>query len=200
MIEVGKPAIAFKLDAYKDGTFSEVSLSDYRGKWVFLCFYPGDFTFVWATEVAAVAARYAEFEALNTEVLAVSTDSIFVHKMWAEKEINSMAKKPQIPFPMLSDACAELGKAYNVYDANIKLNLRGSFIIDPDGNVQSIEILAAGVGRSLDEILRQIQAHQYVCESKGAKATPIGWTPGKDSIQPGPELVGKMSETWSLYD
>ncbi len=123
-------------------------------------------------------------------------DSVFVHKMWDEQEISKMIGE-KTPFPLLSDACGHIGKAYGVFSENDSINLRGSFIIDPNGLVQSMEIVNAPVGRDFDEALRQIEAHQLVCSTKGCQVAPTAWKPGSQVLEPGPDLVGKVWETWT---
>ncbi len=132
------------------------------------------------------------------QVLTVSPDSQFVHKMWADKEILGLSNSAKVPFPMLADTNAEVAKQYGTYDEDQKVTLRGSFIIDPDGNVQSVEVITPSVGRNFDEILRQIRALQMVAESKGTQAAPCGWQPGQNVIKPGIELVGNMKDGWNL--
>ncbi len=198
MIKVNFPAPEFKLSAFSGGDFSEVSLASLRGKWVYLCFYPGDFTFVWASEIATVVAKHEEFKSLDVQVLTISPDSQFVHKMWADKEILGLSKSSNIPFPMLADTNAELAKEYGTYDEDAKLTLRGSFIIDPDGIVQVAEVLSAPLGRNYDEILRRVRALQMIRESKGTQAAPCEWQPGKNTIQPSLNLVGNMKDAWML--
>ena len=129
------------------------------------------------------------------EVLSVSVDSVFVHKMWDEKELSKMVKGG-VPFPMLSDAGGKVGKVYGVYDEDAGVENRGRFLIDPDGVIQAYEVLTPPVGRNVAETLRQIQAFQHVRETKGAEATPSGWKPGKLTLKPGPDLVGKVWEVW----
>ncbi len=126
----------------------------------------------------------------------MSVDSVFVHKMWNENELSKMVKGG-VPFPMLSDAGGKVGKIYGIYDENGGVETRGRFIIDPDGNVQGFEVLTPPVGRNVNETLRQIQAFQLVRESKGSQATPSGWKPGKVTLKPGPDLVGKVWEVWT---
>ena len=128
----------------------------------------------------------------------MSIDSMFVHKMWDEKELAKMVKGG-VPFPMLSDGGGKVGKIYGVYDEDAGVETRGRFIIDPDGIVQGFEVLTPPVGRNINETLRQIQAFQLVRESKGAEATPSGWKPGKKTLKPGPELVGKVWEEWQTH-
>ena len=125
----------------------------------------------------------------------MSVDSVFVHKMWNDKELSKMVDGG-IPFPMLSDAGGKVGTIYGIYDENAGVETRGRFIIDPDGNVQGYEVLTPPVGRNIAESIRQIQAFQLVRSSKGTEATPSGWQPGKPTLKPGPDLVGKVWEVW----
>jgi alkyl hydroperoxide reductase subunit AhpC len=126
----------------------------------------------------------------------MSVDSVFVHKMWDDHELSKMVKGG-VPFPMLSDGGGKVGTAYGVYDAEAGVENRGRFLIDPDGVIQGFEVLTPPVGRNVSETLRQIQAFQLVRETKGAEATPSGWRPGKMTLKPGPDLVGKVWEVWS---
>lgn len=125
----------------------------------------------------------------------MSVDSVFVHKMWDENELSKMVKGG-IPFPMLSDAGGKVGRVYGVYNEEAGVENRGRFIIDPDGVVQAYEVLTPPVGRNVLETIRQIQAFQHVRESKGTEATPSGWRPGKMTLKPGPDLVGRVWEVW----
>jgi alkyl hydroperoxide reductase subunit AhpC len=133
---------------------------------------------------------------LGVEVLLASVDSHFVHKIWQEEEISKMVKGG-VPFPMISDAAGKIGSVYGVYDEAAGVNVRGRFIIDPDGVIQAIEILAPPVGRNVSELIRQIQAFQLVRKTKGGEATPSGWQPGRPTLKPGPDLVGKVWEVWN---
>jgi alkyl hydroperoxide reductase subunit AhpC len=128
----------------------------------------------------------------------MSTDSMFVHKMWVDNELSKMITAKTVPFPMLSDGGGNVGKMYGVYDEAAGVDVRGRFLIDPDGNVQAFEVLTPPVGRNVNETLRQIQAFQLVRESKGTQATPSGWKPGKPVLKPGPDLVGKVWQTWTV--
>jgi alkyl hydroperoxide reductase subunit AhpC len=125
----------------------------------------------------------------------MSVDSVFVHKMWDDHELSRMVKGG-VPFPMLSDGGGKVGAAYGIYDADAGVENRGRFLIDPDGVIQAYEVLTPPVGRNVAETLRQIQAYQLVRESKGTEATPSGWKPGKPTLKPGPDLVGKVWEVW----
>jgi alkyl hydroperoxide reductase subunit AhpC len=125
----------------------------------------------------------------------MSVDSVFVHKMWNDHELSKMVKGG-IPFPMLADGGGKVGAEFGVYDADAGVENRGRFLIDPDGKIQAYEVLTPPVGRNVAETLRQIQAFQLVRESKGTQATPSGWRPGKMTLKPGPDLVGRVWEVW----
>jgi alkyl hydroperoxide reductase subunit AhpC len=132
---------------------------------------------------------------LGVQVLAASTDSRFVHKMWQDDELTKMVPGG-VPFPMLSDAGGMIGNVYGVYDAAAGIDNRGRFIIDPDGVIQAIEVLTPPVGRSVGELIRQVKAFQHVRASGGTEATPAGWIPGEITLRPGPDLVGKVWQVW----
>jgi peroxiredoxin (alkyl hydroperoxide reductase subunit C) len=132
---------------------------------------------------------------MGVEVLSMSIDSMFVHKMWDDDELAKMVEGG-VPFPMLSDAGGKVGKIYGVFDETAGVEARGRFIIDPDGVIQGFEVLTPPVGRNVNESIRQIQAFQLVRETKGAEATPSGWRPGKKTLKPGIELVGKVWQEW----
>jgi len=125
----------------------------------------------------------------------MSIDSIFVHKMWNDDELSKMVKGG-IPFPMLSDAGGKVGRIYGIYNEDAGVENRGRFIIDPDGIIQGYEVLTPPVGRNVTESIRQIQAFQLVRKSKGTEATPSGWKPGKKTLKPGVDLVGKVWKEW----
>lgn len=122
-------------------------------------------------------------------------DSAFVHKIWDEEELSKMVEGG-IPFIMASDAGGHLGKAYGVYDEDAGVDVRGRFLIDPDGVIQAMEIMTPPVGRNVEETIRQVKAFQHVRATKGAEAMPAGWEPGKATLKPGPDLVGKVWKVW----
>ena len=130
---------------------------------------------------------------LDVEVLSVSTDSRFTHKVWNEVELSKMVEGG-IPFPMLSDQGGRIGTVYGVYEEAAGVNIRGRFIIDPDGVIQAMEVLTPSVGRNISETIRQLKAFQHVRAT--GEATPSGWEPGKPTLKPGPHLVGKVWEVW----
>jgi len=125
----------------------------------------------------------------------MSIDSVFVHKMWNDNELSKMVDGG-VPFPMLSDAGGRVGKIYGVFDEDAGVENRGRFLLDPEGVVQGYEILTPPVGRNIMETFRQVKAFQHIRETKGAEATPAGWQPGKATLKPGPDLVGKVWEHW----
>ena len=127
----------------------------------------------------------------------MSVDSVFVHNMWNDNELSKMVEGG-VPFPMLSDAAGKIGSIYGVYDEEAGVDVRGRFIIDPDGIIQAYEVLTPPVGRNVEEALRQIQAYQFVREKEGEEVTPSGWTPGKKTLRPGPDLVGNVWKHWKV--
>jgi len=146
-----------------------------------------------------VADAFPKFKDLGVEVLSMSVDSMFVHKMWNDNELSKMVDGG-VPFPMLSDAGGKVGKVYGIYDEDAGVENRGRFLIDPDGVIQGYEVLTPPVGRNVSETFRQIQAFQLVRESKGTEATPSGWKPGKKTLKPGPDLVGRVWEVWKTEE
>jgi peroxiredoxin (alkyl hydroperoxide reductase subunit C) len=143
--------------------------------------------------LTAVAARYPEFQSLGVEVLAMSVDSVFSHKIWQEEELSKMVEGG-VPYPMLSDGGGNIGRVYGVYDEEAGVDVRGRFLIDPDGVIQAMEVLTPPVGRNPDELIRQIKAYQHVRET--GEVCPSGWEPGQTTLQPGPDLVGKVWKVW----
>jgi len=130
---------------------------------------------------------------MDVEVLSMSTDSRFSHKIWQEEELSKMVEGG-VPYPMLSDPGGKIGRIYGIYDETGGVDLRGRFIIDPDGVIQAMEVLTPPVGRNVAELIRQVKAFQYV--RKTGEVTPSGWQPGKPTLKPGPDLVGKVWKIW----
>ncbi len=143
--------------------------------------------------MAAVAARYDQFKALGVEILSVSTDSRFVHKIWQEEELSKMVEGG-VPFPMLSDGGGRIGTVYGVYDEAAGVDIRGRFIIDPEFIIRATEVLTPEVGRSPDELIRQVKAFQH--NRATGEVLPSGWQPGAKTLKPGPALVGKVWKEW----
>ncbi len=141
--------------------------------------------------MSAVADKYEELKALEVEILSASTDSRFVHKMWQEHELSKMVPGG-VPFPMLSDAGGRIGSVFGVYEEAAGVNIRGRFLINPDGVILAMEVLTPEVGRNVGELIRQVKAFQHVRAT--GEVTPSGWQPGKPTLKPGPDLVGKVWE------
>ncbi|MFC2143618.1 redoxin domain-containing protein [Candidatus Aenigmatarchaeota archaeon] len=187
MSKIDEEIIDMELDAYHDDDIKKVKLSDYRGKWLVLVFYPADFTFVCPTELEELADLYEEFKNSGAEVMSVSTDTAFVHKAWHD---TSPAIK-KIKFPMLADPTGCLSKEFGTYIEKEGLSLRGSFIVDPDGILKACEINDNSIGRSAAELLRKLQAAKFVRENNG-QVCPASWKPGEKTLKPGMDLVGKI--------
>ncbi len=177
---VGRQAPDFALEGVLNGRFANYRLSDYKGKWVVLFFYPLDFTFVCPTEILAFSDRLGEFKKLGAEVLGASVDSKYSHLAWTEKPREEGGIK-SLAYPLLEDLGKELAEEYGVLDEAGKVALRGLFIIDPDGVVQHATINNLGVGRSVDETLRVLQAFQFVRDN--GEVCPADWKPGTKSMK-----------------
>jgi len=186
-VKVGETIPTMTLKAYHNDKIVDISLADYAGKWRILFFYPADFTFVCPTELEELASHYETFTKEGAEVLSVSTDTHWVHKAWHD-ESDAIGK---IDFPMLADPTGALSRAFGVYIEDEGVALRGSFIIDPEGTLQAMEVHADGVGRSAKELLRKFQAAKFVAEH-GGQVCPAAWQPGDDTLEPGLDLVGKI--------
>ena len=174
-LRVGQPAPDFTATAVVDQEFKTIKLSDYRGQYVVLFFYPLDFTFVCPTEITAFSDRYEEFQSLNTEVLGVSVDSEFSHLAWIQTE-RKAGGLGDLAYPLVSDIKKDISAAYNVLEPEAGVALRGLFVIDKDGTVQHATINNLSFGRSVDETLRVLQATQHV-QSHPDEVCPAGWTP-----------------------
>jgi len=185
--QINEEIADFKFEIYHEDNIKKVKLSDYQGKWLALFFYPADFTFVCPTELEELANSYEEFKKLNTEIISISTDTVFVHKAWHD---NSPAIK-KIKFPMAADPTGKLAREYGVYINDEGLALRGTFIINPDGVLKATEVNNNDIGRNAQELLRKLQAAQFVREHSGM-VCPASWKPGSDTLTPGLDLVGKI--------
>jgi alkyl hydroperoxide reductase subunit AhpC len=168
-LQIGKPAPDFTVEGYYKGDFKKYSLSDFKGKWVVLFFYPLDFTFVCPTELVQLSEQHSDFEANNAQVLGISVDSVHSHKAWA-KEMGDFN------YPLLSDMTKNVSYDYNVLLEEEGISLRGAFIIDPDGILQCYMVNHLPVGRNVDEILRLVQAFQT------GDLCPIGWKKGDKTL------------------
>ena len=187
MIKIGEKIEDFELEAFYENDTKKIKLSDYKGKWTVLLFYPADFTFVCPTELQEAAEHYDKFGEQNAEVLSISTDTVFVHKAWHD---HSEAIK-KINYPMLADPTGKVCKQFGTYIEEEGLSLRGTFIIDPEGVLKSIEIHDNSIGRNTKEILRKLTAAKFVSEHTDM-VCPASWEPGKDTLKPGLDLVGKI--------
>ena len=177
----------FSVQAYHNDDFKTVTNADLKGKWSIFFFYPADFTFVCPTELGDLAEKYAELQKLGVEIYSVSTDTHFVHKAWHD----ASETIKQIKFPMLADPTGHLSRAFGVYIEDAGLAYRGTFVVNPEGVIKIAEIHDNGIGRNSDELLRKVQAAQFVA-THPAEVCPAKWTPGATTLKPGVKLVGKI--------
>ncbi|MDR2149190.1 MAG: peroxiredoxin [Tannerella sp.] len=177
----------FNVQAFHEGAFKAVSSNDVLGKWAIFFFYPADFTFVCPTELVDVAGKYAKFQELGVEVYSVSTDSHFVHKAWHDAS-ESIRK---INYPMLADPTGVLSRAFGVMDEGSGMAYRGTFVVNPEGQIKIAEIHDNSIGRNADELLRLVEAAQFVA-AHPAEVCPAKWEKGKETLKPSIDLVGKI--------
>ena len=191
---VGATVPNFKLETYDPtkGDFGEFSLETQikKKKWTILFFYPADFTFVCATEFAALSEQYDAFKKMGAEILTVSSDTKYVHLAWQRDE-RDLAN---VKFPMGSDAGGKLARMFGVYDEGTCLSLRGTFIINPEGKLLNAEVNYYNLGRNIDELMRKFKANQYLMEH-GAEVCPAKWkAEGDKTLKPSAKMVGKVYE------
>jgi NADH-dependent peroxiredoxin subunit C len=179
--------VDFKAQAYHHNEFKTVTNKDLAGKWAVFFFYPADFTFVCPTELVDVAEKYEEFKRMGVEVYSVSTDTHFTHKAW--HDTSESIKK--INYPMLADPTGALSRAFGVYIEEEGLAYRGTFLVDPDGLIKLAEIQDNGIGRNADELMRKVQAAQFI-RTNPNQVCPAKWKPGSETLKPGLDLVGKI--------
>jgi len=177
----------FKVQAYHEGAFKTITQNDLKGKWSIFFFYPADFTFVCPTELGDMADKYPEFKKMGVEVYSVSTDTHFTHKAW--HDASPTIKK--IQYPMLADPTGFLSRAFGVHIEEEGLAYRGTFLVDPEGRIKIAEINDNGIGRNADELLRKVQAAQFVAKNP-SEVCPAKWKPGAETLKPGLNLVGKI--------
>lgn len=177
----------FTAKAYHKGQFIDVTQENLKGKWNIVFFYPADFTFVCPTELGDLADYYEEFQKLNTEVYSVSTDTHFTHKAWHDS--SETIKK--IQFPMIGDPTGKITRNFEVMIEEAGLADRGTFVVDPEGKIQIVEINAGGIGRDASELLRKLKAAQYVASHPG-EVCPAKWKEGDRTLAPSLDLVGKI--------
>jgi peroxiredoxin (alkyl hydroperoxide reductase subunit C) len=187
MVRIGQPIPDFTLEAFHRDDIQKIRISDYKGKWLLLLFYPADFTFVCPTELEEAAEHYEEFKQAGAEVLSVSTDTAYVHKAWHD----ASATIRKIKFPMVADPAGKLSREFGTYNEETGLSFRGSFIIDPDGVLKGYELHDNSFGRNTKELLRKLKAVKFVRENKG-EVCPASWEPGKKTLKPGVNLIGKI--------
>jgi peroxiredoxin (alkyl hydroperoxide reductase subunit C) len=177
----------FKATAYHNGKFVEVSEQTVKGKWSVFFFYPADFTFVCPTELGDLADNYAEFQKLGVEIYGVSTDTHFTHKAW--HDASDTIKK--IKYPLVGDPTHVICRNFDVLIEGVGLADRGTFVVDPEGKIQIVEITAGGIGRNATELLRKVKAAQYVAKHPG-EVCPAKWEEGQKTLAPSLDLVGKI--------
>ncbi len=177
----------FATTAFHKGEFVDVSDADLKGKWSVVFFYPADFTFVCPTELGDLADKYAELQGLGVEVYSVSTDTHFTHKAWHDTS-DTIGK---ITYAMIGDPTTAISENFEVLRPGQGLADRGTFVIDPDGVIQVLEVTAEGVGRNAEELVRKVKAAIYVREHPG-EVCPAKWEEGADTLTPGLDLVGKI--------
>lgn len=184
---IGKKITDFNVQAYHNGDFKEVTQDSLKGQWSVFFFYPADFTFVCPTELGDLADNYEKFKEIGTEIYSVSTDSHFVHKAWADAS-ETIGK---IKYPMLADPTGALARFFGVMIEEAGQALRGTFIVNPEGEIKAYEVNDLGIGRNAGELLRKVQAAQFVAEN-GDQVCPANWTPGADTLTPSLDLIGKL--------
>ena len=177
----------FQTTAFKDGEFVEVSSDDLKGKWSVFFFYPADFTFVCPTELGDLADHYDEFQKMGVEIYSVSTDTHFTHKAWHDAS-DTIGK---IKYTMLGDANGNITNNFDVMRPGVGLADRATFVVDPDGIIQAMEITAEGIGRDAEDLLRKVKAAQYVAAHPG-EVCPAAWKEGEETLAPSLDLVGKI--------
>tara|TARA_R100001039_G_C1847498_1_gene107587 strand:- start:1568 stop:2125 length:558 start_codon:yes stop_codon:yes gene_type:complete len=177
----------FKATAFHNGEFVEVTEADFKGKWSVVFFYPADFTFVCPTELGDLADNYAELKSRDVEVYSVSTDTHFTHKAWHD----SSETIGKITYPMIGDPTGVISRNFEVMIEEVGLAERGTFVIDPEGIIQIVEISAGNIGRDASELLRKVKAAQYVAKHPG-EVCPAKWKEGEATLAPSLDLVGKI--------
>ena len=187
MSMIQKEVRDFQVQAYQNGAFQTVSKADVVGKWSVFFFYPADFTFVCPTELEDLANLYAEFQKINCEIYAVSCDTHFVHKAWHDAS-ESIRK---IQYPMLADPTGALSRAFGVMIEEDGMAYRGTFVVNPEGLIKLVEIQDNSIGRNADELLRKVEAAQFVASHDG-EVCPAKWKKGKETLKPSIDLVGKI--------
>ena len=187
MVQINEEIPDFEIDAYHEDSIKRIKLSDYRGKWLVLLFYPEDFTFICPTELEEAADLYESFKAEGTEIISISTDSAWVHKAWHD----SSKAVGKVKYPMAADPSGKVCKAFGTYIEDKGIAHRASLIIDPEGVLKAMDIHDDSIGRSSREILRKLQASKFVRENEG-HVCPASWKPGNKTLKKVIDLVGKI--------
>ena len=187
MSMINKEINAFTAQAYIDNKFKTITKEDILGKWSVFFFYPADFTFVCPTELEDLANIYHKFVEAGCEVYSVSTDTHFVHKAWHD----TSDRIRKLNFPMLADPTHSISKDFEVLIETDGLAERGTFIINPEGKIVGYEVTAGNVGRNAEELLRKVQACQFV-HAHGDQVCPANWKPGAETLKPSLDLVGQL--------
>ena len=177
----------FKATAYQNGKFIDVTEASLQGQWSAIVFYPADFTFVCPTELEDLADHYEQFKALGVEIYGVSTDSHFSHKAWHDTS-EAIGK---VQYPLIGDPTQTLSRNFQVLIEEEGMALRGTFLINPEGQIKLCEIHDNGIGRSASELLRKAKAAKYVAEHPG-EVCPAKWEEGESTLTPSLDLVGKI--------
>lgn len=185
MSQIGKQVVDFKVQSFANNAFNEVTKADVLGKWSIFFFYPADFTFVCPTELEDLADKYAEFKATGCEIYSVSTDTHFVHKAW--HDTSDTIKK--IKYPMLADPTGVLSRGFDVMIEEAGMAERGTFIVNPAGEIVAYEVVAGNVGRNAEELLRRLKALQFVANNP-SEVCPAKWKEGNATLKPSIDLVG----------
>jgi peroxiredoxin len=188
ILNIGDILPELELKAFYKGEEVVLKTSDYKGKWKIFFFYPADFSFVCPTELEELVKVYADFQKEDAEIFSVSTDTVFVHKAWHD----SSPAVSKVTFPMVSDANGSLSRLFNTYISDKGESLRGSFIINPDGKLVTMEINDNSIGRSAKELLRKLRAAKFIHDHGDSNVCPASWEPGDDTLTPGMDLVGKL--------
>lgn len=184
---INKEIADFKVQSFINGEFRQVTKADVLGKWSVFFFYPADFTFVCPTELEDLANKYEEFKNINCEIYSVSCDTHFVHKAW--HDASERIKK--IQYPMLADPTGALARDFDVMIEADGMAERGTFVVNPEGKIVAYEVNAGNVGRNTDELLRKVQALQFVA-AHGDEVCPAKWQPGAETLKPSLDLVGLL--------
>lgn len=184
---IGSKIGDFRVQAFHNGEFKTINRDEIKGKWSVFFFYPADFTFVCPTELEDLADHYESFKEMNCEIYSVSCDTHFVHKAW--HDTSKIIKK--IQFPMLADPTGSITRDFDVMIEETGLAERGSFVINPEGEIAVYEISAGGVGRNAAELIRKVQAAQFVAKN-GDQVCPANWKPGEETLKPSLDLVGML--------